>query len=171
MRSQGCLRPNNHQQGWRSRLPTGTQPRLAKCQYKRLPCSRRHIPWVRRAHPLSSSNLVHKPDEYSVHAITKSLTPRLPSSTGGTTFPNPGVAPSGIESMETQYFRMSCFQTLTGMKFLLFTDPLAPNVDSLMKGVYERYADFVTKNPFYQLEMPIRVDAFDRSLSLWLMSR
>jgi len=81
------------------------------------------------------------------------------------------VAASGIETMETQFFRMSCFQTLTGTKFLLFTDPLAPNVDSLMKGVYERYADFVTKNPFYQLEMPVRVEAFDRSLNLWLKSR
>lgn len=54
---------------------------------------------------------------------------------------------------------------------MLFTDPLAPNVDSLMKGVYERYADFVMKNPFYQLEMPVRVEAFDRSLNLWLKSR
>jgi len=115
--------------------------------------------------------MVFKSDKYSVHAITKSLTPRLPSSSGGTTLPNPGVAASGIETMETQYFRMSCFQTLTGTKFLLFTDPLAPNVDSLMKGVYERYADFVTKNPFYQLEMPVRVEAFDRSLNLWLKSR
>jgi trafficking protein particle complex subunit 4 len=112
-----------------------------------------------------------KSDQYSVHAITKSLTPRLPSPSGGTSLPNPGVAASGIESMETQYFRLSCFQTLTGTKFLLFTDPLAPNVDSLMKGIYERYADFVTKNPFYQLEMPVRVEAFDRSLNLWLKSR
>ena len=110
-------------------------------------------------------------DFYSVHAITKSLTPRLPSSTGGTTVPNPGVASSGIESMETQFFRLSCFQTLTGMKFLLFTDPLTPNTDFLMKGVYERYADFVMKNPFYQLEMPIRVEAWDRTLNSWLKTR
>jgi len=41
----------------------------------------------------------------------------------------------------------------------------------LMKGVYERYADFVMKNPFYQLEMPVRVEAFDRSLNSWLKSR
>jgi trafficking protein particle complex subunit 4 len=115
--------------------------------------------------------MVFKSDRYSVHAITKSLTPRLPSSSDGTTLPNPGVSASGIETMETQYFRMSCFQTLTGTKFLLFTDPLAPNVDSLMKGVYERYADFVMKNPFYQLEMPVRIEAFDRSLNSWLKSR
>jgi trafficking protein particle complex subunit 4 len=114
---------------------------------------------------------LQKPDQNSVHAITKSLTPRVPSPSGGTTLPNPGTPATGIESLETQYFRLSCFQTLTGTKFLLFTDPLAPNVDSLMKGVYERYADFVTKNPFYQLEMPVRVEAFDRSLNLWLKSR
>ena len=73
--------------------------------------------------------------------------------------------------METNFFRLSCFQTLTGTKFLLFTDPVTPNVDNIMRGVYERYTDFVMKNPFYQLEMPIRVEAWDRSLNTWLKSR
>jgi trafficking protein particle complex subunit 4 len=120
---------------------------------------------------LSLAFNLHTSYRNSVHAITKSLTPRLPSPSGGTSPPNPGVPASGIEILETQYFRLSCFQTPTGTKFLLFTDPLSPNVDSLMKGVYERYADFVMKNPFYQLEMPVRVEAFDRTLNLLLKSR
>ena len=73
--------------------------------------------------------------------------------------------------METHTFRLTCYQTLTGTKFLLFTDPLMPNIDVLMKGIYERYADFVMKNPFYQLEMPVRVEAWDRSLTSWLKGR
>jgi len=108
---------------------------------------------------------------HGVHAITKSLTPRLPAATGGSTVPIPGVLPSGIETMETNFFRLTCFQTLTGTKFLLFTDPVTPNVDNIMRGVYERYADYVMKNPFYQLEMPIRVEAWDRSLATWLKGR
>lgn len=108
---------------------------------------------------------------HGVHAITKSLTPRLPAAMGGVTNPNPTSPPSGIETLETNFFRLTCFQTLTGTKFLLFTDPVTPNVDNIMKGVYERYADFVMKNPFYQLEMPIRVEAWDRNLTTWLKGR
>lgn len=124
---------------------------------------------------------------HGVHAITKSLTPRLslpstgPSSNpsspttstpkGSSTLPNPQFPPSGIEVLETTMFRLTCFQTVTGTKFLLFTDPLMPNVDLVVRGVYERYADYVMKNPFYSLEMPIRCEAFDRSLGGWIRGR
>jgi hypothetical protein len=121
---------------------------------------------------------------HGVHAITRSLTPKLPitsssSSASGPgtsraktwTYPDPTVAPSGIESMESSFFRLTVFQTLSGTKFLLFTDPSMPNTDVLMKGIYERYADYVCKNPFWQMEMPIRIDAWDRSLGQWLTRR
>ncbi|KAK5211900.1 hypothetical protein LTR41_002142 [Exophiala xenobiotica] len=114
---------------------------------------------------------------HGVHAITRSLTPKLPvtssaSSTGRTwTYPDPTAAPSGIESLESSFFRLTVFQTLTGTKFLLFTDPSMPNTDVLMKGIYDRYADFVCKNPFWQMEMPIRIDAWERSLAQWLTRR
>lgn len=118
---------------------------------------------------------------HGVHAITRSLTPQIPISSGsgsGTstptttyTTPNPGVPKTGIEVLETDKFRLTCFQTLTGTKFLLFTDPLMQNVDTVMRKIYELYADYVMKNPFYQLEMPIRCDAFDRHLGTWLRGR
>lgn len=122
----------------------------------------------------------------SVHAITRSLTPLIPSSnapassnTSGTStptqagwsLPNPSLPKTGIEVLETDRFRLTCFQTLTGTKFLLFTDPLMPNVDAVMRKVYELYADYVMKNPFYQLEMPVRCEAFDRHLATWLRGR
>ncbi|KIW97643.1 uncharacterized protein Z519_01227 [Cladophialophora bantiana CBS 173.52] len=116
---------------------------------------------------------------HGVHAITRSLTPKLPVTTSATanpsgktwTYPDPTVAPSGIESLESSFFRLTVFQTLSGTKFLLFTDPSMPNTDLLMKGVYERYADYVCKNPFWQMEMPIRIEAWDRSLGQWLTRR
>ncbi|PWY89093.1 Sybindin-like protein [Aspergillus heteromorphus CBS 117.55] len=86
-------------------------------------------------------------------------------------FPNPGVPATGLETMETDKFRLTCFQTLTGTKFLLFTDPLMTNIDVIMKKIYELYADFVMKNPFYQLEMPVRCESFDRNLTGWLRGR
>ena len=98
-----------------------------------------------------------------VHAITKSLTP---SALG-----LPVSHRTGIEVLESTNFRLSCFQTVTGTKFLLFTEPLQPNVDSIMRRIYELYADYVTKNPFYQLEMPIRCEAFDRGLRAFVGGR
>lgn len=129
--------------------------------------------------PIANEHLRH-----SVHAITRSITPKLPlaqtspalTSPGGNapvgfTYPNPGVLASGLEHLETEKFRLTCFQTLTGTKFLLFTDPMTGNVDTIMNKIYELYADYVMKNPFYQLEMPVRCEAFDRHLGAWLRGR
>ena len=99
----------------------------------------------------------------SVHAITKSLTPS-----------NLGIAPrdrTGIEVLESSAFRLTCFQTFTGIKFLLFTEPQQPNVDVIIRRVYELYADYVMKNPFYQLEMPVRCEAFDRELLKYIRAK
>lgn len=38
-------------------------------------------------------------------------------------------------------------------------------MEALLKAVYELYTDFVLKNPFYEMEMPIRCELFDLSLS------
>lgn len=37
-------------------------------------------------------------------------------------------------------------------------------LDQALSRVYEVYADFVMKNPFYSPEMPIRCDQFDVEL-------
>ncbi|KAJ5091094.1 Sybindin-like protein, partial [Penicillium alfredii] len=123
---------------------------------------------------------------HGIHAITRSITPKLPLSqttntasspstttpaASGYAYPNPGVPASGLEHLETDRFRLTCFQTLTGTKFLLFTDPMSGNVETIMQKVYELYADYVMKNPFYQLEMPVRCEAFDRHLAAWLRGR
>lgn len=70
--------------------------------------------------------------------------------------------------LETENFRLQCFSTLTGTKFLLFTEPNQPNVDTVARRVYELYADYVMKNPFYQMEMPVRCEVFDRRLVQYL---
>ncbi|KAL4816527.1 Sybindin-like family-domain-containing protein [Aspergillus spinulosporus] len=101
---------------------------------------------------------------------TTTLTPS-PSVNPATTCPNPHLPVTGLETLETDKFRLTCFQTLTGTKFLLFTDPLMDNVDVVMKGIYELYADYVMKNPFYQIEMPVRCERFDRGLGGFLRGR
>ncbi|KAI0815623.1 Sybindin-like protein [Xylaria sp. FL0064] len=108
-----------------------------------------------------------------VHAITTRLNPvkqqqQQASSTATDSILNRPDPPSGLEVLESENFRLQCFNTLTGTKFLLFTDTLQANVDVAMRKVYDLYADYVTKNPFYQLEMPIRCDTFDRKLNSYI---
>jgi hypothetical protein len=102
-----------------------------------------------------------------MHAITARLAPAppVPNPLPASTAPSPFInRPTGLEVLESSHFRIQCFQTQTGTKFLLFTEPQQPNVDTMMKKIYELYADYVMKNPFYTVEMPIRCEKFDRGL-------
>ncbi|KAL2173359.1 Sybindin-like protein [Thermothelomyces heterothallicus CBS 202.75] len=114
---------------------------------------------------------------HGVHAITARLNPLKSANTGnrsstssaagGGSLTRPEL-PSGLEVLETENFRMQCFATLTGTKFLLFTDTTQANVELTMRRVYDMYTDYVMKNPFYQLEMPVRCDLFDRKLGSYI---
>ncbi|EDL95309.1 rCG58353, isoform CRA_d [Rattus norvegicus] len=68
---------------------------------------------------------------------------------------SPEQGSSGIEMLETDTFKLHCFQTLTGIKFVVLADPRQAGIDSLLRKIYEIYSDFALKNPFYSLEMPI----------------
>lgn len=52
-----------------------------------------------------------------------------------------------------------------GTKFFVVAEPGTQNMDSLLKHIYEQYTDYVLKNPFYEMEMPIRCELFDVNLS------
>lgn len=41
-------------------------------------------------------------------------------------------------------------------------------MEQLLRKIYELYADYVLKNPFYSLEMPIRCELFDSNLQVLL---
>ncbi|CCH41056.1 Transport protein particle [Wickerhamomyces ciferrii] len=92
---------------------------------------------------------------------------------------------SGLRSVDTKFFSIHIFQTLTGLKFLLVTSPnglnsndginnTGSNVDlnknsefaeSVLRRIYSIYSDYVMKNPFYSMDMPIRVDLFDQKVT------
>ncbi|OJD17413.1 hypothetical protein AJ78_02485 [Emergomyces pasteurianus Ep9510] len=131
-------------------------------------------------HAASSSSIsspLNLPTANTTSAGSSSLPPLAtanssnPNNNTNTTVPNPTQPITGIEVLETDKFRLTCFQTVTGTKFLLFTDPLMAGVDLVMKRIYELYADYVMKNPFYQLEMPVRCEAFDRHVGVWVKGR
>ncbi|XP_071579528.1 trafficking protein particle complex subunit 4-like [Temnothorax nylanderi] len=75
---------------------------------------------------------------------------------------------SGIEILEADTFRLYCFQTLTGIKFMIVAEPSQPGMEILLKRVYDLYADYALKNPFYALEMPIRCELFETNLQTLL---
>ncbi|VDI08962.1 trafficking protein particle complex subunit 4-like [Mytilus galloprovincialis] len=77
---------------------------------------------------------------------------------------SPEPRSSGIELLETDVFKLHCHQTMTGIKFIVIADPRQTGVDVFIKRLYEIYADFALKNPFYSLDMPIRCDLFDTNL-------
>lgn len=91
---------------------------------------------------------------HGIHAITSKIGPITNS--------------SGLEVLEADTFRMQCFQSQTGLKFLVFTDLRQVNITVITKKIYSLYADFVMKNPFYQLDMPIRCEAFDANLGSYI---
>eukprot|EP01111_Echinosteliopsis_oligospora_P009418 TRINITY_DN2750_c0_g1_i1.p1 TRINITY_DN2750_c0_g1~~TRINITY_DN2750_c0_g1_i1.p1 ORF type:complete len:132 (-),score=24.41 TRINITY_DN2750_c0_g1_i1:25-420(-) len=82
---------------------------------------------------------------HGIHTITTQLSP-----TGHS---------SGIEVIEAETFRLQCLQTPTGIKFYVVADP-NHQIDALMNQVYETYTDYVLKNPFYEIEMPIHCELF-----------
>lgn len=45
---------------------------------------------------------------------------------------------------------------LTGIKFIIIADTKQQKVEELLGKIYELYSDYVLKNPFYSLDMPIR---------------
>ena len=88
---------------------------------------------------------------HSMHAIASQLSPA----------PHCG----GIDVLAAEGFDLHCLQTATGIKFLLVVEVQAPAVPDLLGRVYESYADYVLKNPFYELDQVIKCDLFDEAVA------
>lgn len=88
-----------------------------------------------------NENLILASIFHSMYAIACQLSPELSS--------------TGIKELETDQFKLYCFQSITGIKFLALTDTKQVNVDALLKRVYELYSDYALKNPFYSIDQPI----------------
>ena len=78
---------------------------------------------------------------------------------------SPVAKSSGVEVLETSQFRLQCFQSITGVKFVVISAYTnTQNVEPLLRKIYELYADFALKNPFYSIDMPIRAEKFDAGM-------
>jgi len=79
---------------------------------------------------------------------------------------SPEQGSSGILELESDTFKLNCHQTLTGIKFIIVSDLKQSGINQLLDKLYELYADYALKNPFYSLEMPIRADLFDQNVQI-----
>ena len=71
----------------------------------------------------------------------------------------------GIQSMIDETFRLYCFQTLTGLKFIVTANSNGTeNLERLLKDVYSLYTDYVLKDPFHQMDQPIKSIKFIKHL-------
>eukprot|EP01006_Ploeotia_vitrea_P044734 TRINITY_DN66859_c5_g2_i1.p2 TRINITY_DN66859_c5_g2~~TRINITY_DN66859_c5_g2_i1.p2 ORF type:complete len:137 (+),score=1.88 TRINITY_DN66859_c5_g2_i1:44-454(+) len=71
----------------------------------------------------------------------------------------------GIEVIEAECFKLFCYETPTAIKFIVITDSTVQVVDSLLRDIYQLYSDYVLKNPFYEVEQPIRVEHWETKLA------
>ncbi|KHN80525.1 Trafficking protein particle complex subunit 4 [Toxocara canis] len=72
---------------------------------------------------------------------------------------------SGIEVLTTTQFKLHCFQSTSGVKFVVVgTAGMSGGVEGLLRRIYELYADYALKNPFYSMDMPIRCQRFDDAI-------
>ncbi|XP_018647107.1 synbindin, putative [Schistosoma mansoni] len=102
---------------------------------------------------------------HPLHSMARLLSPIPDSSFSFVSPANDKKAPrvwnSGIQTLETECCRVHCFETHTGVKFLLVTDVKLPMASrEALRRVYEAYTDFVLKNPFYARNQPFNYEFF-----------
>ena len=87
---------------------------------------------------------------HSLHEISKQMAPI--------------AGCKGIQKIETRSFTLYSLSTLTGVKFVITSTPDMQGVEALARSIYEIYADYVLKNPFYEIDQPINVELFSMKL-------
>ena len=101
-----------------------------------------------------------------MHAIAGKLTPsaavKKTSPSEQSTLAH--LSNKGITKMQTSQFTLYCYQSYTGLKFIVATKIGATQVKRKLITVYEKYSDYVCKNAYQQIDMPIRSLLFDQEI-------
>jgi len=89
---------------------------------------------------------------HSLHAISRKVAPLREC--------------SGIESLECDTFDLFCFETLTGTKFFVTCQKGGcAATHAALARTYQAFCDYALKNPFYEVEMPVRCELFEANLT------
>ena len=95
-----------------------------------------------------------------MHAIASKLSP-ITDKLGGMLNE---LENNGIEVLETNCFKLFCYQSYTGVKFIVVAEPNFTDLEKICKSVYEKYSDYFSKNAFQQQDMHIRSILFDTEI-------
>eukprot|EP01029_Cantina_marsupialis_P029147 TRINITY_DN779868_c0_g1_i1.p1 TRINITY_DN779868_c0_g1~~TRINITY_DN779868_c0_g1_i1.p1 ORF type:complete len:134 (+),score=25.56 TRINITY_DN779868_c0_g1_i1:104-505(+) len=87
---------------------------------------------------------------HSLHAISDQLSP---------------LECGGIDTLEADSFILKCLETRTHIKFVVIANSDDGGLNSVLKKAYVLYSDYVLKNPFQDMDMPIRCELFDKNLA------
>jgi len=76
-----------------------------------------------------------------------------------------------FESYTTTTYKLHFFETGTGIKFVLTTDPKTNTLGKELRDMYrDFYVKYVVKNPLYTLGTPITCSAFHMAVDQYIKS-
>ncbi|KAI9094131.1 Sybindin-like protein, partial [Phlyctochytrium arcticum] len=77
----------------------------------------------------------------------------------------------GFLSYKTNAYRLHYFETPTGLKFVMNTDPHMDSMRETLRTIYSHiYVEYVTRNPLHTFDTPIRNDLFRQNLQKYVRS-
>eukprot|EP00475_Leptophrys_vorax_P013902 TRINITY_DN20251_c0_g2_i1.p1 TRINITY_DN20251_c0_g2~~TRINITY_DN20251_c0_g2_i1.p1 ORF type:complete len:143 (-),score=39.20 TRINITY_DN20251_c0_g2_i1:24-452(-) len=71
----------------------------------------------------------------------------------------------------TDQYRMHIFETMTGVRIAMLTDPDVPEQVQFLREVYALFVDCAVKNPLYKVYEHIKVDSFRTKFDELLISQ
>ena len=88
-------------------------------------------------------------------------------------------ADDGIEEIRASGMVLQCYQTVTGIKFVITVaiadhqndTAVSLTLRDVLKEIYVLYTECVLKDPFYELEMPIRSELFVQGVDLLVQQK
>lgn len=76
---------------------------------------------------------------------------------------------SVFQNYTTSTYKLHYFETATGLKFVLCTDPKVQSLQNELRQIYsDYYVEYLSKNPLYQLGTPITCSLFLHSLDSYI---
>lgn len=75
----------------------------------------------------------------------------------------------GFLFYRTSKYTLNYFETPSGLKFVLNTDPHSPGVREILQQLYSQiYVEYVVKNPLCKLAQPIESELFKMKLDAYI---
>lgn len=117
----------------------------------------------------SDAMLIAAASFHSMDALSTLLTPPSVLEREGKSENKTPFKPK-LESVVTDTFRLHCYETMTGMKFVLCADLSLSQQEAraFLKQLYEAFSDYVLKDPFFVPEQLIKNKNFEKSLQTLL---